>query len=421
MTNDSRIAFMALCLLWGLNGVPAFVSNPWVQSSGAMIPSTATVSYTESVRWASSSEPEQSGDDDEENSQDDVPVVNATAVIGDVQMDEDSLDEEGDEEPVETLTVADKDEPATNNNVVINGSMDAALSEELLEEFESEPIMPMTDTELMECLLFIQSLGAMTGRGEQASDGQMEAVRGVVAKLEQHNPTPEPAYAKDLLQGTWALTFTDTRHLFRSSPFFMAGRAVCSTPEQAQQFDWFCTMHRQALAISQIGAVRQIISEDKLVSEFETKAGAVPFLSDFTPFMYSGGLPVTIDGAIVSTADYTTLNGTAAELYMDTVEIKGSNLPCVRQVLDAGLSLQSRMLGDFLEANLDNYQNPRPVIRTTYLSDKMRILRDIDDNIFVYTKTSASTEPTDYSSIEADLGIPGLLEGFNKAVTKFGL
>ena len=114
----------------------------------------------------------------------------------------------------------------------------------------------------------------------------------VILGLESRNPTMEPTKSTDM-HGTWELVYSDTQ-LFRSSPFFMAGRAVCSTPEQAQQYDWFCDMHRAALAISQIGTVRHIITPTRLVSEFEIKAGAVPFINDLTPFSYSGGLPVSV-------------------------------------------------------------------------------------------------------------------------------
>ena len=38
--------------------------------------------------------------------------------------------------------------------------------------------------------------------------------------------------------------------------------------------------------------------EDKIVSEFETAAGAVPFLTDFLPLAYSGGLPFAVRGAL---------------------------------------------------------------------------------------------------------------------------
>lgn len=131
---------------------------------------------------------------------------------------------------------------------------------------------------------------------------------------------------------------------------------------------------------------------------------------------------MTIDGAIVSTADLTAINTTTWELFMDTVEIKGSNLPGLRQALDSGrVKLESRRLGDFLMDNVPAYSNPKPLFRTTFLNEQFRISRDQDNNIFVYVKTSDSTEPTDYSFVDADLGVAKLLEGFNDAITRFYL
>ena len=72
-------------------------------------------------------------------------------------------------------------------------------------------------------------------------------------------------------------------------PFFAAGRAVCADGAEAARYDWLCEQHRAALSIATIGAVRQIVSDDKIVSEFETAAGAVPFLTDFLPLAYSAG------------------------------------------------------------------------------------------------------------------------------------
>merc|ERR1711871_509111 len=120
-------------------------------------------------------------------------------------------------------------------------------------------------------------------------------------------------------------------------------------------------MHRAALGMSQIKRVRQVISASQLVSEFEVSAGTVPFIESvplpFGGLQYSGGLPVAITGAIVSTADI--VPGGEGEdelsmtLLMDTVEIKGSNLPGVRQLLDNGLRLESRQLGSALEGAID--------------------------------------------------------------------
>lgn len=261
-------------------------------------------------------------------------------------------------------------------------------------------------------------IAASTGRGEFASNDQKDRAAELISILEKNNPTPEPTNSP-MINGRWELVYSSSQ-LFRSSPFFMAGRAVCSTKEQADQYDWFCDMHRQALAISNIGTVRQVISSSLMISEFEVKVGAVPFLNDFTPFSYSGGLPFTIDGSIVSQADISpTDDGKSWELLMDTVQIKGSNVPGLRTILDNGLQLQSRGLGSFLENNLDGYTNPRPVFETTYLTESIRISRDQDGKVFVYAKECDESNPTDYGKVEADLGVLKLLGGFNDAVTKF--
>jgi hypothetical protein len=287
-------------------------------------------------------------------------------------------------------------------------------------ESEDAPSPSAKTSSKEENLTFLQSLGAITGRGEFASKNQKQAALVVFAALEAENPTKEPASA-DSIQGRWELVYSSTQ-LFRSSPFFMAGRAVCQTESDRKQYDWFCDMHRKALAISNIGAVRQIISSDRLVSEFEVKAGAVPFLSDVTPFKYSGGLPITLDGALVSSADWTpTTDGHGFELYMDTVEVKGSNLPGLRQLLDSGLSIQSRKLAEVLEKNIASYSTPRPIFKTTYLDELYRISRDQDGHVFFYVKTSTDSSLTNYSDVDADLGLVRLLEGFNDAVTRIYL
>ena len=273
----------------------------------------------------------------------------------------------------------------------------------------------------------ILRIAASTDRGQYAKTSQKDQVTALVTSLES-NYTPKsdattaatiiPSY----LSGTWELLYSNTQ-LFRSSPFFLAGRSTCKTPEQAAQFNWFCEMHRAALAISTIGVVRQVIASDgKLTNEFEVKVGAIPFLSDFTPFTYSGGLPLTIDGSIVSTADATPTSATEWELFMDSVEIKGSNIPLLRNVLDSdNVALKSRDLSKVLEDNVDAYEVPKPVLRTTYVDESMRIVRDEDDNVFIYGKVSDSEVPTDYRNVDADLGIARLLENLNDAVTKIYL
>ena len=56
----------------------------------------------------------------------------------------------------------------------------------------------------------------------------------IAAELEGLNKCNAPALE---CIGTWDLIFSDTQ-LFRSSPFFMAGRAVCADGAEAQRYDW---------------------------------------------------------------------------------------------------------------------------------------------------------------------------------------
>ena len=79
-------------------------------------------------------------------------------------------------------------------------------------------------------LLALLRIAASTGRGEYASPDQKNQASELIVALEKTNPTPQPA--KDpKIYGRWELVYSSTE-LFRSSPFFMAGRAVCSTTDQ---------------------------------------------------------------------------------------------------------------------------------------------------------------------------------------------
>lgn len=218
----------------------------------------------------------------------------------------------------------------------------------------------------------LQRLGALTCRGELQHDRQ-EGLR-LASLLE------EEEVMLGQLEGTWDLAYTSSPFLFMSSPFFMAARAVCRTPEEADRFAWFCRKHRDALAFTSIGNVTQIITKGELVSEFESNVAAIP------------GLPVLIKGTIESRARVEVDKGDQTmTLLMDTVRIKQgtSNLPFVGGkggLLDNFDGLKTSELSDMIGSIFPKYRRPSPQFRTYFLDDTMRISRNQDDDVFVYTR-----------------------------------
>eukprot|EP01036_Dinobryon_divergens_P023226 gene23226-31552_t len=222
-------------------------------------------------------------------------------------------------------------------------------------------------------------IAALTNRGENIQEKQQALALSLVEAIERRNTIINPATSSEIL-GVWNLAYSNT-YLFRSSPFFMAARAICQEGAEADTFNRFCRMHREALAFTSIGAVKQIVSESSLRSEFETNVAALP------------GLPIVIRGTIVSTADIESRHGGAWTLFMDRVRIKegSSNVPVLGGLLNSFAGLDSRRLSTLLQSlplSLSSHRSlsPRPVFRTNFVDDGMRISRDQDDNVFVYTR-----------------------------------
>lgn len=239
---------------------------------------------------------------------------------------------------------------------------------------------------------------ASTERGQALGAANAQAkVERLASELEAGAISDDRSLQK--IGGRWTLAYSSTQ-LFRSSPFWMAGRDTCSTEDEAERYDFFCDLHRAATAVGSVGAVRQLVDPvaKTLISEFETIVAAYPQ-------RVGGGLPFTVTGTIVSSADIVDEEDDGIlVLLMDTVQIRGSNLPGVRAALDS-MKLETRRLSQLIQTT------PKPRFQTTYCDDSIRIARDIPDrHLFVYVKESEETQPTDYTFVQADLGIPALIK-----------
>lgn len=217
------------------------------------------------------------------------------------------------------------------------------------------------------------ALAARTCRGEIGSAEEREQGLQLCSNLETYNPTDAPA-TSELILGTWELVWAST-YLFKSSPFFLAARAVCAEGPEADRFNLFCRLHREALAFTNIGKVTQTVTPTSLVSEFQTSVAVLP------------GLPVVVKGTIQSSAEISSRTDDLWTLYMDKVRIKSgsSNVPVLSGLLDGFQGLDSRALSSVLEAAI-SLKSPRPVVRCTYVDTHMRIFRDQDGEAFCWNR-----------------------------------
>ena len=173
--------------------------------------------------------------------------------------------------------------------------------------------IPIRDALKRELLL----LASVTNRGEYASSEEIDIIIDLVTQLEALNPTADPAFK---CVGEWDLALSSTQ-LFRSSPFFQTIRAAVGDDNKSIANNGF-DLHDAATAVSRIGRVRQIITNNKLISEVDLEVGMGP------------GIPMKVKGTVRTNAALKVTSPESWELRLSTTEVKGSNIPLFNQFLD---------------------------------------------------------------------------------------
>jgi hypothetical protein len=211
-------------------------------------------------------------------------------------------------------------------------------------------------------------LSSVTNRGEYATKDEQNILIDLVAQLEALNPTDDPAHAQP---GEWDLCLSSTQ-FFRSSPFFQSIRAIAGDSNKATVETAF-DIHDRATTSGRVGRVRQIISpeSDRLVSEVDLEVGMMP------------GFPIRLKGTVVTSATMKVTNSDSFETQIEKTTVTGSNVPLLNQWLD-DLKLELPVADAYMFIGGGKV----PVIpnRIFYLDEGMRIVRDQDDNLFVFTR-----------------------------------
>jgi hypothetical protein len=218
----------------------------------------------------------------------------------------------------------------------------------------------------------ILDISARTNRGEWASNVDVESALDAVTQLESLNPSfgDETEDNKFTMEGNWDLVFTDAQ-LFLSSPFFLTIREYFGTDSGAakQLFD----SHRAATNTGEIGVVQQVITSSSLTSNVNIRNGLIP------------GIPFSIRGVVVSTADLTIINRYSMKLSMKDSSVKDSNMPFGTILSAASIpvgALIKGIMGSLPECNLSTF----------YLDETLRITRNQDDSVFVYLRSPSDNK-----------------------------
>lgn len=208
-------------------------------------------------------------------------------------------------------------------------------------------------------------LATVTNRGECASNDERDIIVDLVTQLEALNPTPDPA---GCCQGEWDLVLSSTQ-FFRSSPFFMAIRSAFGVDNKEAANTGF-DIHDRATSSGRVGRVRQIVTEDQLVSEVDLSVGMMP------------GLPVVLKGTVITTASIDKVSSETWDLRVENTKVKRSNVPILNQFIDdLPYDFPVGMIYDRVTGS-----TPVAPLKTFYIDEGIRITRDMDDNFFVYAR-----------------------------------
>ncbi|KAJ1460239.1 hypothetical protein M885DRAFT_478434 [Pelagophyceae sp. CCMP2097] len=244
-------------------------------------------------------------------------------------------------------------------------------------------------------------LGASLDRGQAYNPTSgayyadaFEAARSKVRLLiaEQVVPLPTSLAAID---GEWELVFTTVPHgLFRSSPFFLAVQEAFSFGAESQAFgqdkaNLFFKLHELqtcSFGVSKIGRVAQRIdaAEGMLYSEFDTSLFSLTVI----PILGWFKLLPTFGGCVITAAKASMTEGHVIKMEVDYTSSKP-----VKGLQGLGEWIWSVKIPVGFLWRLLPWNKGRKAecsVRLKYLDDDMRVVEDIDGELFVYARPVVS-------------------------------
>ena len=242
------------------------------------------------------------------------------------------------------------------------------------------------DTE-QHAVVEILRLAACTNRGQSATIDQKYEIENAISDLEnsasivsQMNIASDPR-----LNGKWHLIYATERET-RSSPFFWAFRKALKGVQQpvpvlpAELAESFFAI-TDGLPFYSVGRAMQTISgvgsgNAQLVSSVQVKIRVFD------------ALVPPIDGFVTTTSDYYAVGSKSAQLKVATTQVIDSSLqqlPFVGQLVQ-DVKFPTRQALEQVREGSSEVE-----VEHTYLSDTLRIARNANGQVFVYTKEATAS------------------------------
>lgn len=220
-------------------------------------------------------------------------------------------------------------------------------------------------TERQEAVAKLLQACEVTSRGQSGTEEERRNTLKDIETLENLNPTPRPSENAELLEGTWRLRFA-SEDVTRSSPFFWGWRKMLAgIPDPSpitrmlfgtEQLSESIFAVTDSLPIKTIGEARQTLSAGVLVNHVELKVA---------------GIGQTL---MTTTCQYVQAgrDGDSLALTVQTTQPSESTVPFA----DALVFPSEFLLG----------KSAVVTMRVTYLDDQIRIIRNADNQVFVYSR-----------------------------------
>ena len=207
----------------------------------------------------------------------------------------------------------------------------------------------------------IYLLSAKTSRGQTASPREKASAMEFVTDLEKLNPSFSPAQSQ-VSMGSWELIYSNTK-LLRSSPLFIVIRSMFVKNEIL--FERFCNIYSEALKFTKIGRIKQIITSVSIQSEFQTDVSLIP--------------GIKLSNTLISKAEIFKSTDDTWQILVENIKAKDGMLGRL-----SGIPINT--ISSFLDRNIPQYSTPMATIRVSYVDQDLRVTRDQDFNICVFSK-----------------------------------